>query len=78
MITSRMNYSRHELFEKFSPHFEKTLGKPAPQKIKFSINSFMREIPITYRNHSIHLKSSSMDLFLYHRDLRHERIKDVF
>ena len=31
---------------------------------------------LLYRNQSINLLSKSMDLFLYNRDLRHERAKD--
>ena len=36
-------------------------------------NSFMRR-SLSYRNQSIDLQSKSMDWFLYHRDLRHERV----
>ena len=31
--------------------------------------------PLSYRNQSIDLRSKSMDWFLYHKGLRHERVK---
>ena len=43
------------------------------QKVSPDFNSFMTEDHNT--NHSIDLRCKSMDLFLYDRDLRHERVK---
>ena len=37
--------------------------------------SWQRWIP--YRNQSIDLQNKSIDWFLYDRDLRHERLKDI-
>ena len=38
--------------------------------------SWQRWIP--YRNQSIDLQNKSIDWFLYDRDLRHERLKDIY
>ena len=40
-------------------------------------NFFMTEV-LSYRNHSIDLQDRLRDWFLYDRDLRYERVKDVF
>ena len=38
-------------------------------------NSFMTEVPVSYRNQSIALLCKSMDWFLEDRDLHHESVK---
>ena len=45
-------------------------------KFKF-INSFMTK-SLLYRNQSNNLLCKSMDWFLYDRDLRHERVKEIW
>ena len=41
---------------------------------KENINFFMTDV-LSHRNQSIDVQSKSLDLFLYNRDLRHERVK---
>ena len=41
----------------------------------FLHNSFMTEVPISYRNQFIDLQSKSMNWFLYDIGLRHEGVK---
>ena len=41
------------------------------------INSFMMEIPLSYRIQSIDLQRKSMDWFLYDMDVRHESVKEM-
>ena len=42
----------------------------------YTLNSFMTEVPISYRNQSTDLLYKSMDWFLHDGDLRHKRVTD--
>ena len=44
--------------------------------IPYIVNSFMTEV-LSYRNQSINSLCKSVEWFLYDRDLRHERVKDL-
>ena len=55
--------------KKLDPDFIQVTWKCIAKVLWSSLNSFMTQVPKIYRNHSISI------LFLYDRDLHHERVK---
>ena len=67
---------RHVAYSVYFHYFFLTAKIVKRENDQFKLTPSWRR-PLSYRNHSIDLKSISMDWFLYDNGLRHERVKST-
>ena len=71
----RLLVSIKELSNLFIRRFTEIRGSSCQEKNKYVFLTLSWWGPLSYRNQSIDLLWKSMDWFLYHNGLRHERVK---